>query len=57
MTFSIVKWRPLYGTAGILDFYLRVIATPGVDDEILLHALRLIGNSCADTGEQSPFAN
>ncbi|EFW18006.1 hypothetical protein D8B26_004688 [Coccidioides posadasii str. Silveira] len=45
------KWRLPYGTSGILDFYLRVISTQGVDDDILLHALRLIGNSCADTDE------
>lgn len=52
LTSSIAKWRLLYGTTGILDFYLRVVATHGVNNEILLHALRLIGNSCADTGKQ-----
>ncbi|OAX78332.1 hypothetical protein ACJ72_07362 [Emergomyces africanus] len=44
-------WRVAYGQSGILDFFLRVIATDDVDDDILLHSLRLIGNSCADTNE------
>ncbi|KKZ63048.1 hypothetical protein EMCG_02549 [[Emmonsia] crescens] len=44
-------WRGAYGQTGILDFFLRVIATDDVEDDILLHSLRLIGNSCADTDE------
>ncbi|EGE84918.1 GTP binding protein [Blastomyces dermatitidis ATCC 18188] len=44
-------WRGAYGETGILDFFLRVIATDDVEDDILLHSLRLIGNSCADTNE------
>ncbi|PGH02394.1 hypothetical protein GX51_04702 [Blastomyces parvus] len=44
-------WRGAYGQTGILDFFLRVIATDDVEDDILLHSLRLIGNSCADTNE------
>lgn len=40
-----------YGETGILDFFLRLIASNGVSDErLLLHSLRLVGNSCADTG-------
>lgn len=35
-----------------MDFFLRLIATKeGVDTSILLHSLRLVGNSCADTGK------
>ncbi|PGH11454.1 hypothetical protein AJ80_07134 [Polytolypa hystricis UAMH7299] len=44
-------WRAPYGRSGILDFFLRVIASNGVDADILLHSLRLVGNSCADTDE------
>ncbi|ODH48373.1 hypothetical protein GX48_05465 [Paracoccidioides brasiliensis] len=45
------SWRVPYGQSGILEFFLRIIATNNVDDDILLHSLRLIGNSCADTNE------
>ncbi|EGC45554.1 GTP binding protein [Histoplasma capsulatum var. duboisii H88] len=45
------KWRRAYGQTGILDFFLQVIATSDVEDDLLLHSLRLIGNSCADTDE------
>ncbi|KAL2000830.1 hypothetical protein VTN02DRAFT_2569 [Thermoascus thermophilus] len=46
------SWRVPYGRAGILDFFLRVVASKDdIDNEILLHSLRLIGNSCADTDE------
>ncbi|KAK2798125.1 hypothetical protein FQN50_008936 [Emmonsiellopsis sp. PD_5] len=44
-------WRVPYGQCGILEFFLQVIATDDVDDDVLLHSLRLIGNSCADTNE------
>ncbi|KAJ9317600.1 hypothetical protein DTO271D3_2066 [Paecilomyces variotii] len=46
------SWRAPFGESGLLDFFLRIIAsTEEVDDEILLHSLRLAGNSCADTNE------
>ncbi|RMJ26890.1 GTP binding protein [Aspergillus sp. HF37] len=47
------QWRAPYGRAGVLDFFLRLLASsesPG-SCEVLLHALRLVGNSCADTDE------
>ncbi|PYI31412.1 ubiquinone biosynthesis protein [Aspergillus indologenus CBS 114.80] len=45
-------WRILYGQAGILDFFLRLVASKeAIEDELLLHSLRLVGNSCADTNE------
>lgn len=44
------SWRSPYGQTGILDFFLRVAATEDVENDIMLHSLRLIGNSCADTG-------
>ncbi|KAL1988523.1 hypothetical protein VTN96DRAFT_8918 [Rasamsonia emersonii] len=46
------SWRAPFGQAGILDFFLRVVASKEkIDDDILFHSLRLIGNSCADTDE------
>ncbi|KAL4976533.1 armadillo-type protein [Aspergillus desertorum] len=44
--------RPVYGRTGILDFFLRLISSKEITESILiLHSLRLIGNSCADTDE------
>ncbi|KAK2809343.1 hypothetical protein FQN49_008628, partial [Arthroderma sp. PD_2] len=45
------KWRPYFGQSGILDYFLRIISTDEVEEHTLLHALRFIGNSCADTDE------
>ncbi|KAI1977864.1 hypothetical protein LOZ51_005793 [Ophidiomyces ophidiicola] len=45
------KWRWAFGKSEMLDFYLRVINTRDVEHDIHLHALRLIGNTCADTDE------
>jgi hypothetical protein len=41
----------MYGQAGILSFFLRLVASKdATDSRLVLHSLRLIGNSCADTG-------
>ncbi|KAM5451742.1 hypothetical protein MaudCBS49596_003570 [Microsporum audouinii] len=45
------NWRPHFGQSGILDYFLRIISTDEVEENTLLHALRFIGNSCADTDE------
>ncbi|KAF7116556.1 hypothetical protein CNMCM5793_005037 [Aspergillus hiratsukae] len=46
------SWRLPYGRAGILNFFLQIIASREFDDnDVLLHALRLVGNCCADTDE------
>ncbi|EFR04318.1 hypothetical protein MGYG_07325 [Nannizzia gypsea CBS 118893] len=45
------KWRPFFGQSGILDYFLRIISTEEVEEDTLLHSLRFIGNSCADTDE------
>ncbi|KAL1963275.1 hypothetical protein VTN77DRAFT_8498 [Rasamsonia byssochlamydoides] len=46
------SWRAPFGRAGILGFFLRVVASKEqIEDGILFHSLRLIGNSCADTDE------
>jgi len=47
----LASWRAPYGQSGILKFFLEVIAsTEEIDTDLLLHSLRLVGNSCADTG-------
>ncbi|KAL2832386.1 hypothetical protein BDW59DRAFT_169304 [Aspergillus cavernicola] len=44
--------RAVYGQTGILGFFLRLIASKEVtESSLILHCLRLIGNSCADTDE------
>ncbi|KAJ5180737.1 hypothetical protein N7492_003947 [Penicillium capsulatum] len=46
------SWRTLFGQSGILKFFLDVIsANFEVEVGLLLHSLRLVGNSCADTNE------
>jgi hypothetical protein len=45
------SWRIPYGKAGILTFFLNVISSKRSNEATTLHSLRLIGNSCADTGE------
>ncbi|KAJ6052077.1 hypothetical protein N7460_002611 [Penicillium canescens] len=45
-------WRAPFGQSGILKFFLDVVSLKdGVDTSLLLHSLRVIGNSCADTDE------
>lgn len=48
---SVAKWRIPIGQSGLLHIFLQIIATEGVEHTLMTHALRLIGNSCADTGE------
>ncbi|KAE8349805.1 armadillo-type protein [Aspergillus coremiiformis] len=45
-------WRLPYGQSGVLTFFLKIIASKeDISTSLLLHALRLVGNSCADTDE------
>ncbi|PWY77986.1 ubiquinone biosynthesis protein [Aspergillus eucalypticola CBS 122712] len=45
-------WRVSYGKTGVFDFFLQLIASKEtIDNRVILHALRLVGNSCADTNE------
>lgn len=44
-------WRSPIGASGILNFFLGILPTPGLRPLLRSHALRLIGNSCADTGK------
>jgi hypothetical protein len=39
------------GESGILNSFLAILSTEGVPEQLMVHALRLIGNACADTGE------
>ncbi|KAL4902861.1 hypothetical protein BDW74DRAFT_186782 [Aspergillus multicolor] len=44
--------RPVYGRTGVLNFFLRLISSEeATESSLVLHCLRLIGNSCADTDE------
>ncbi|KAF4504546.1 hypothetical protein G6O67_007988 [Ophiocordyceps sinensis] len=44
-----VEWRLPMGESGILDFFLTVLAEDNLRQGLQIHALRLLGNSCADT--------
>ncbi|KZZ99423.1 Armadillo-type fold protein [Moelleriella libera RCEF 2490] len=44
-------WRLPYGDSGILDFFLGLLAESSLRQKLHVHALRLIGNCCADTNE------
>ena len=48
------RWRIPYGTSGLLDAFLIIVSSPDIITPLRVHALRLIGNSCADTGKKSP---
>ncbi|KAJ5096233.1 hypothetical protein NUU61_005589 [Penicillium alfredii] len=46
------SWRAPFGQSGILKFFLNIVSSKDiVDTTLLLHSLRLVGNSCADTDE------
>ncbi|KAH8690952.1 putative GTP binding protein [Talaromyces proteolyticus] len=46
------SWRNAFGQSGVLEFLLQLVASrEEVEQEILFHSLRVIGNSCADTDE------
>jgi len=48
---DLASWRAPFGQSGVLRFFLDVISLKNeVDSGLLLHSLRVIGNSCADTG-------
>lgn len=46
-------WREPFGQAGLLTFASNVLTAEGASDDLKIQALRLIGNSCADTGKQT----
>lgn len=47
------RWRIPYGHSGLLDAFLIIIGSADIITTLRVHALRLIGNSCADTGMSS----
>ena len=51
---STAVWRTPFGEAGILDFFLNLIAADNVPEDLLVQALRLIGNACGDNGMNRP---
>jgi hypothetical protein len=45
----LAKWRVPMGDSGILKFFLQFLST-ALESKLRIQILRLIGNSCADTG-------
>jgi len=45
------KWRIPLGESGILNFFLEALRAHTLRHTLKIHILRLIGNSCADTGK------
>jgi hypothetical protein len=45
----LAKWRVPMGDSGILKFFLQILST-ALESKLRIQILRLIGNSCADTG-------
>lgn len=43
------SWRSPFGQSGLLALFLRIQATTGVEDRVLIPSLKFIGNTCADT--------
>ena len=55
LTRNLAAWRVPLGESGFVDFVaMSVIGEEWSGNEIRIHCLRLIGNSCADTGSSSP---
>ncbi|KAH7175815.1 armadillo-type protein [Dactylonectria macrodidyma] len=46
-----VVWRLPYGESGLLNFFLDILANENLSSNVKVHALRIIGNCCADTDE------
>lgn len=46
------SWRLPIGASGLLDFFLGILSSPDLRQPLKIHALRFVGNSCADTGTQ-----
>ncbi|KAB5566109.1 hypothetical protein GE09DRAFT_1105528 [Coniochaeta sp. 2T2.1] len=45
------SWRTPIGDSGLFDFFLSILPADGLRQPLLIHTLRLIGNSSADTDE------
>lgn len=44
-------WRSAFGRSGILEFFLKIVASGTSRRELCIQSLRIIGNCCADTDE------
>jgi hypothetical protein len=49
----LAKWRIPLGDSGVLDFFLDILKGHDLRYTLKIHVLRLIGNSCADTGKKA----
>ncbi|KAI0376066.1 ARM repeat-containing protein [Hypomontagnella monticulosa] len=45
------RWRIPLGRSGLVDFFLGLLEGDEIDPDLTAHALRVIGNSCADQDE------
>lgn len=45
-----VSWRLPIEESGVLDFFLSILPEDGLRQSLRIQTLRVIGNSCADTG-------
>ncbi|KAJ9142359.1 Gtp binding protein [Pleurostoma richardsiae] len=45
------SWRLPLGDSGLVDFFLGILAADNLRLPLKVHALRVIGNACADTDE------
>lgn len=48
---GVAKWRVPLGDSGILNFFLELLSANTLRHALKLQILRLVGNSCADTGK------
>jgi hypothetical protein len=46
----LVRWQIPMGMSGLLDAFLIIVETEGIQNTLMMHVLRLIGNTCANTG-------
>ena len=46
-----MAWRLPYGESGLLEFFVRVLASDNLRQPLAIHSLRMVGNSCADMDE------
>ncbi|PQK16890.1 hypothetical protein BB8028_0007g00900 [Beauveria bassiana] len=49
-------WRLPYGDSGILTFFLEELAEEDITNKLKIHALRIVGNACADTNKNRALA-
>lgn len=47
----VVFWRRAYGESGLVDLFLEVLGAEDASQALKIQALRIIGNSCAETDE------